>query len=329
MNKFTKFLCYLIGWNPKILTECGEASHKMLKRYGAALMILSIIWGGIGFTFAGSYAGVENIIGKIAFALVFVTIIICIERFIILAVGKNNMMTTSRVIIAFLMAVLGSTIADQIIFANDIEVKRQEQLSEKVEKETKIRLADNKENIAKQNAIIDSLAAENLVMYDDIQKRPYIKRLSSSTTEKKVGVDSLGQPVMKKIRSYGMQQEPNPKIKRVETNNASIKDAQERIEGYQLLTRTTKDKVRQEFSEQKAGFMEELILLVDVVSSSWVTMAFYIILFVFLLSLECLVILSKSKDNKCDYELIVEHQLLVAKTRLERSREQLTKELNS
>ena len=105
MGILTKIGCFIIGWKSDILKECGEASHRTFKRYISAIIILSIIWGTIGFCFADRYVGIESLHGKILISLVFTTIIICIERFIILTVGKLGWMGFIRGLLAFLMAV--------------------------------------------------------------------------------------------------------------------------------------------------------------------------------------------------------------------------------
>lgn len=58
-------------------------------------------WGTIGFCFADRYVGIESLHGKILISLVFTTIIICIERFIILTVGKLGWMGFIRGLLAF------------------------------------------------------------------------------------------------------------------------------------------------------------------------------------------------------------------------------------
>lgn len=101
MGILTKIGCFIIGWKSDILKECGEASHRTFKRYISAIIILSIIWGTIGFCFADRYVGIESLHGKILISLVFTTIIICIERFIILTVGKLGWMGFIRGLLAF------------------------------------------------------------------------------------------------------------------------------------------------------------------------------------------------------------------------------------
>ena len=84
--------CFLIGWNPILLKQCGEASRRTLRRYISAIIILSVIWGAIGFCFAERYMGVSSLWQQLAVSSVFVIMILCIERFIILTVGKLGIM---------------------------------------------------------------------------------------------------------------------------------------------------------------------------------------------------------------------------------------------
>lgn len=41
MKWWIKFGCFLTGWNSSILSQCSEASFKHLKKYTAALLILT------------------------------------------------------------------------------------------------------------------------------------------------------------------------------------------------------------------------------------------------------------------------------------------------
>ena len=81
--------------------------------------------------------------------------------------------------------------------------------------------------------------------------------------------------------------------------------------------------VRKEFSKRKIGFIEELDATFEVLTGSVLSIAFYIILFVVLLSLELFVVTIKSGDTKCDYDLIVEHQLNIKKNMLQNSEDRL------
>jgi len=51
--------------------------------------------------------------------------------------------------------------------------------------------------------------------------------------------------------------------------------------------------------------------MIVLISSETLAGIFYFLLFTFILALELLVVVSKTKDITCDYDLVVEHQLNV------------------
>ncbi|MHB9142466.1 MAG: DUF4407 domain-containing protein, partial [Paludibacter sp.] len=50
-----KFGCFLTGHNYAIIKNSSEASAKTVKKYLSALLIISTIWGFIGFAFTHRY----------------------------------------------------------------------------------------------------------------------------------------------------------------------------------------------------------------------------------------------------------------------------------
>ena len=113
--------CFLIGWDKNILNECGEASYRQCRKLLSAICIMMILWGTIGYCFADRYVNINSCILKICVSIAFMFIVLCVERVIILTVGKARLMSVMRVLLALCMAVLGSCIFDQIIFSNDIQ----------------------------------------------------------------------------------------------------------------------------------------------------------------------------------------------------------------
>ena len=89
MSWWIKFGCKLTGWNANVLGQCSEASKSQLSKYTSALLILMIVWSIIGFCFAQRYIGLP-IWGCALVSLVFVTIIVMIERQILLATRWRN-----------------------------------------------------------------------------------------------------------------------------------------------------------------------------------------------------------------------------------------------
>ena len=319
----TKMGCSIIGWNYKILRECGEASFRALKRYISAIVILAVIWGTIGYCFADRYIGIESVFAKICVAAVFITIIVCIERFIILHVGNLGFTGVMRFVLALLMAVLGSTIFDQIIFKNDVEVKMKEIRDEQINTAIPIRMKYLDEDIAKTTYIIDSLGRENIRLYGELSKRPTIAVSDVNTTSRQVGVDSLGNAIMQKTTTVNRRNVENPLNAQVKANENALQLYQEQIEQFQKEKMNVAQVVRQEYENAQTGFLEELKALFSVILEDWVAAGFYIFLFLFMMSLEMLVVTSKSGDTKCDYDLIVEHQLKIKEETLKKTTESL------
>ncbi|MFV0419453.1 MAG: DUF4407 domain-containing protein [Dysgonomonas sp.] len=315
MNTFTKLECFIIGWNPRILKDCGEASYRLLKRYMAAIIILAIIWGTIGWCFADNYIGIQSFWGKALISIVFISIIICIERFIILMVGRSRSAVIFRVILAFLMAVLGSTVFDQIIFKNDVDVRMKEIRTEQINKEVPKRIALIDSDIQKIRHTQDSIRIKNNELYAEISKNPVITAYDVSTTTHQTGVDENGKPIEEKTQTVNKRNVENALINQAKANDRTLEAYQKQIEALQEKKLSMADDTRKEYEQAKTGFLEELGALYTLLGDSWVALAFYIFLFLFLTSLELLVITTKG-STLCDYDLIVEHQLNIKRETL-------------
>lgn len=323
MGIFTRLGCYLIGWNPEILKECGEASHRTLKKYISAIIILIIIWGSIGFCFADRYIGIESFAGKLTVSLVFMVIILCIERFIILTVGKLGVMGWMRALLAILMAVLGSTVFDQIIFKNDVDVKMKEIRTEQINKEIPKRMSYLDSDIKRMTLLIDSIGKENILIYEKLSKNPVIVATDVNTTTKQTGVDKDGKPIEEKVTSVNRRNVENPLSGQAKANEAALKIYQEQLDSYQKKKISVGDDVRKEYESAHVGFLEELKALFIILSEDKIATGFYLFLFAFLMFLELLVVTSKGGDGKCDYDLMVEHQLKIKRETLQKTEDRL------
>lgn len=120
MNWWIKLGCKLTGWSSIVLSQCSEASKTQLSKYTSALLILMIVWSITGFCFAQRYIGLP-IWGCILVSLVFVTIVVMIERQILLALHPTKKLAAFRLVIAIIMAIVGSSIFDQTMFGKDID----------------------------------------------------------------------------------------------------------------------------------------------------------------------------------------------------------------
>lgn len=315
MNGWTKFKCFIVGWNPDILKNCSEASYKALKKYASSILILLFIWGATGYTFAQRYLSIHSWWGCALTALIFMTIVVQIERQVILTVGKNKWIVRFRTLLAILMALIGSTILDQIIFKNDVEKVLVDIRADKVNQIAGKRQKNMQLEINKLNMIIDSLDVINSKLNDEVAKRPTIA-VTNVTTERNPVTNQDGTKTTNTKTIVSTQHVANTRIDQIKSNSATIDKCRSRLDELYNQKINVEVTVRKEL-EANAGFLEELKAMIVLVSSETLAGVFYFLLFTFILALELLVVVSKTKDLTCDYDLIVEHQLNVKRTALE------------
>jgi hypothetical protein len=305
-NWWTRLGCLLTGWNFDILNTCTEASRKQLKKFSSALLILIILWGLIGYLFADRYVGLSWKGCSIA-AIAMIVIVLQIERQIILTVGKNLWLASFRIVIALIMAIIGSTILDQIIFKDDIEKKMIEIVDRQVREQLPNRLTIINTKLQDIQIEIDSLDIKNLELYAEISRRPTIETVSTVRTPMTIrqpdGTDSI-------VYRTAISKSPiaNPKVREAETNNEHLDELRKQQNEYTQRKLDAENSLRQEL-KSKQGFLEELNAIIEILKERPVALGFYLILFLFLMSLELFVVFSKIGDKKSDYDLVVEHQL--------------------
>ena len=324
MKTLSNIGCFLIGWNKNILKECGEASYRQFRKLLSAICIMMVLWGTIGYCFADRYINIESCLLKICVALAFMFIVLCVERVIILTVGKARMMSFMRVLLALCMAVLGSCIFDQIIFRNDIQQAIQEHREDIIKVTITKRLSIYDSDIQRITHEMDSLSKATIVLGEELQKRPTIQGTNVNTQEQVVGVDENGRPKKVKVQSVNTVTMANPLAEQLKANNDQIQIYSNQLEQLRQDKKDIAQTTTAEVSQRAPGFIEELEATLKVVSQSWISLAFYIILFCFLTFLELFVLTIKMGENKCDYELIVEHQLSLKKNLMNKTAESLT-----
>ncbi|MBP1676746.1 MAG: hypothetical protein H6Q20_1305 [Bacteroidetes bacterium] len=309
MNWWTRVKCFLIGWNPEILKNCSEASYKALKKYSSSILILLFIWGATGYTFAQRYLSIQSWWGCAITALIFIVIVIQIERQVILTVGKNTGIVVFRIILAVLMAVIGSTILDQIIFKNDVEKVLVDLRTDKVNEIAAKRQKTIQLEIDKLNGIIDSLETINSRLNDEVAKKPTIQ-VTNVKTEKIPVRNNDGSKSFDTKSTVETQHVANTRIEQIKTNYETISKCRNRLEILYDQKINIEQTVRKEL-EENSGFLEELKAMIVLIKSESLAGAFYFLLFSFIIALELLVVVSKIGDKKCDYDMIIEYQLNV------------------
>jgi len=315
MNTLTKIECFIVGWKPKILENCKEVSYATLKKYVAAIVILSIIWGVIGWCFADNYLAIKSWYGKTITSISFIAVIVLVERYIILSHGKLIGLKIFRIILAFLMAVLGSTVYDQIVFKHDINVQMKEIRTNQINAEIPRRTIEIDNQINEISNIIDTISNVNLALYEELAQKPVISVSEITTTRRQAGRDDDGKPIYENDRTVTQRAVPNPKMEQAQQNENLLAEYRLREKTLQDRKLNIADEVREEYEKANTGFLEELGALYSLLSTNGFVLAFYIFLFLFLMFLELLVITTKGKDN-CDYELLMIFQLEEKKNEL-------------
>lgn len=301
MNWWTKLGCKLTGWNASVLSQCSEASKSQLNKYTSALLILMIVWSIIGFCFAQRYIGLP-IWGCILVAMVFVTIVVMIERQILLAIHPTKMLATFRLVIAIVMAIVGSTIFDQTMFGKDIDKQMADTIEQQTAALSQKRSGAIDGKLSAINAEKDSLDRLNSILQADINANPWIMQRSVTNSQEKLVVNGKIKTVNNP--SVTTNQVANPKQEIVNANNEKIKQLAEQEKEWSKKKLTVEEDTRKE-CKANVGFLEELEAMVAIITNRWVAGAFYCIFFILLMSLELFVVASKMGDKECDYEMAV------------------------
>ena len=302
MNWWIKLGCILTGWSSNVLAQCSEASRSHLSKYTSALLILILIWGVTGFCFAQRYIGLPWW-GCIMISLFFITIVIMIERQIILTIGKSFSMLLFRAAIAFVMAFIGSTIFDQTLFGKDIDKQMANTIEMQVEDLTKKRVRVIDEKIASLRFEIDSLDQINAMLQADVNAHPFVIQKTVTNTTSKI-VTPEGDIKTFNTPSVTSTQVANPKQAIIDGNNNKLIDLRKDENKWSEKKQTVEEDVRRE-CKASVGFLEELEAMWDIITTRKLAGVFYLIFFTFLMSLELFVVVSKMVDKECDYEVAI------------------------
>lgn len=302
MNLWNRFGCLLTGWSSSTLEQCSEASRCQLSKYTSALMILILVWSVTGFCFAQRYIGLP-VWGCVLVSLFFITIVIMIERQIILTSKKTFSMLAFRTMIALVMAVVGSTIFDQTMFGKDIDKQMANTIEIQVAELTKQRVHIIEEKLTAIHMELDSLTAVNSVLQEEVNNNPFVIQTSVTNSQSKV---LMPDGTFKTVNnpSVTKNQVPNPKLANVEANNNAIDALKKQEQTWTEKKLRVEEDVRKE-CKASVGFLEELEAMWTIITTRPLAGAFYGVFFVLLMSLELFVVVSKMVDDECDYDAAI------------------------
>ena len=301
MNWWIKLGCKLTGWSSSVLSQCSEASKTQLSKYTSALLILMIVWSITGFCFAQRYIGLP-IWGCILVSLVFVTIVVMIERQILLALHPTKKLATFRLVIAIIMAIVGSSIFDQTMFGKDIDKQMADTIELQTADLTQKRVSNIDSKLMAFQIEKDSLNKVNSELQADVNAHPWIIQKSVTNSQDRLVVN--GKIKVVNNPSVTTNQVANPKQIAIAANNEKIKQIVLQENDLNKKKLTVEEDTRKE-CQANVGFLEELEAMVSIVVTRTVAGVFYVIFFLLLMSLELFVVTSKMGDEECDYELAI------------------------
>ncbi|SER07816.1 DUF4407 domain-containing protein [Pedobacter rhizosphaerae] len=311
-----KLSCFLTGYNFYILSNCSEVSSRKVKKYAAALLIVATVWAFVGYCFCSRYIKLGPT-GSISGALIAIIIIIQIERQILLADKANIFLKWIRVLLAMLMAVVGSLIIDQIIFKDDIDKNKIAANQKQVNSLMPDRSKEIINQISQINASLLIKENERKILLNDINKNPtkqIIETTSNQVPITSTTIDSskvsTTKTIMKNILSKTIKSIQNPKFEQLpllDTQIATLNNQKINKENTLLELKT----ILEAEIKEKVGFLDELNVMINILKQSVAALIVYIIWFSFLLILELLILIGKVNDTDSDYDKTIQKQMSI------------------
>ena len=304
-----KIGCFITGYNYVLIKNSSEASAKTVKKFLSAILIVAILWGFIGYTFAQRYLH-SGITGSAIVSLVMIIIVIQIERQIILSVGKNVLVPVFRVLLGIVMAIIGSVIIDQIIFREDVEKGKISNVQTEVNNILPVKTRELDLQIKQIDSSIYLKEAERTAIIDELEKKPFIKSTTSEIKHfqmQRSGNNGTKVDTLVKRTDYALNDVANPKAALLPDIASQIS----RLRTQKSEKENSKINIRQELETElnaKTGFLDELKILFSILLSSWIAMVVWLMFFLFFICVEVFVLINKFGEERNDYDSIIMHQ---------------------
>lgn len=311
-NLWIRFGCLLTGYNYYLVQHSSEQSSKTVKKFTSAIMLIVLVWIFIAYSFATTYLHV-GVLGGVFASIIAAFVVIQIERIIILSTKVNKWSIGFRVVLAVVMALLGSFILDQILFKDDIELRKTQIMEERVKTAIKISEKEVNEQVRNMDSSIFQLEQRSQKLSEELQKNPVIV---TSYTNTSVTTDNEGNRINSTNSTNKMVNE-NPKKRELE----QIHDQINILNGQKFKTLSSLDSIKankEKDLRKSSGFIDELKILHEVITSSKIGLFVYLLFLFFFLAIELFVVSIKLSETTSDYDRLINHQTDVRIKMLER-----------
>jgi len=300
---YLQFGCFLTGYKYSLLKHCSAASEKALIKYTSALLLVCLIWGFVGFTFTQHYLH-SRLIGSICGAIVLVFAVVQIERQIILTMGKHWRVALFRIIIGFVIAIIGSIIIDQILFKEDINIQKEKNIRAKVITDIDLQIEALTNEISVKEKTLDTIFAK-------FKREPTVPGVVG-IGESNYARDTTGKMVLIGRKYTSPQPVQNPIAQNIPLIQSVIDTL--RKKQFELSNLKTEiiagNGINEDIKkETKHGFLDELSVMKSILFTHTEALFVWGLFFIFFLSIELFILFNKFYDKDNDYEHLVLHQM--------------------
>jgi hypothetical protein len=294
-DKLLHFQCLISGFDYELMKRSSIKSKKQALIYSNAILVIAIIWLGLGVGIGRLYGG-DSALTPWLMGTICPLLIILIER-IIVQTPNSKWTFAGRFFIGILISMVGSTLMTQVLFSKDIMVeKRTARRSEEVQirkqriqdlSQQNNRSAEASSNISAQGTVVDVFQTNPDGKIVSVGKRESGSRLREMKAQREAQ-----QAREKQIAQYERELIDIDKI--VDASIASAGNQRSLLDDLnamgQIVSKPTPDgkKVLGVFNNQAGLFRQIFFLLI--------------------LALELLVVSIKfaSSKDKFDYQLYLE-----------------------
>ena len=300
---WVKLGCFLTGYSYTLIRNSSETSRKTVKKFLSAIILVGTVWSAVGYLFAERYFDANRFQAIVAGFLMFI-LVIQIERQIILTTSLSFWGKASRVLLGLLMAIIGATVIDQIMFKDDVERYKRDNADNVIEERIATQRESLNNRILDVQSVIDNLSEERDILLKEATVRPYINTyVVNKVTEK----DSSG-ATLNETRDVVTNQVENPKFQLAASKDEQILKREEQKNDLQNSLATLRADQLEELMLESDGFLTELEYLFEILRSRGIALAFYLLWFLLLVLIELLVLITKNGTGSTDYERLIQHQ---------------------
>ena len=262
--RVSSYLCKVIGESPERATRFHISTIRRTEAFAIAIHIPVLVWAVTGYLIANGVFGLSaSTSAVIAFGCA--SLVYLVER-LVLATPKSLMMTVARLVIGFVIALLGASAVDLVIFEREIE----------------------KQLIVSKRLEIESEHQNRVIAQAELTEQ---RRLDWQRAQEKASCEANG-TCGSRIRSTGP-------VYRELARHADFLQAEYVAAGAQLtLLRSTKDRALEAFdaappSSKDAGLLTRVKALHDYTTSNSIAFAAWAVFFLLVLFFELMVVFCK------------------------------------